>query len=113
MKLIRFNAECRSSNLDTIEELTILKGRKARQFSEEPIVADNCLKQMEELQEVKMSNERKITELGQLYSKQVQRELRTLRQIGNSHFNVVELINKFNKSRMEIRITTMFSISIT
>lgn len=61
----------RAVNLDAIEEITVLKGKKARISTEEPILTDECLKQMEELQEVKLSNERKIGELGQLYSKPV------------------------------------------
>lgn len=59
--------------MNAIEEITVLKVRKARILSEEPIVSDECLKQMEELQEVKLSNERKISELGQLYTKPVRR----------------------------------------
>lgn len=57
--------------MNAIEEITVLKVRKARILSEESIVSDECLKQLEELQEVKMSNERKISELGQLYTKPV------------------------------------------
>lgn len=57
--------------MNAIEEITVLKVRKARILSEEPIVSDECLKQLEELQEVKMLNERKISELGQLYTKPV------------------------------------------
>lgn len=61
----------RSANLDAIEEITVLKGRKSRMCLEKPILANECLKLTEELQEAKLSNERKITELGQLYSKPV------------------------------------------
>lgn len=61
----------RVSNLDVVEELTVLKGQNARLSAEEPIVSNECLRQMEELQETKMSNERKINELAQLYLKPV------------------------------------------
>lgn len=57
--------------MDAIEELTLLRSQKLRLLSEEPIVANDCLRQMEELQEVKLLNERKINELGQFYSKPV------------------------------------------
>lgn len=60
--------------MDAIEELTVLKRKQVKLSSEEPIVANNCLKQMEELHEVKMLNERKINELEQLYSKPVRNQ---------------------------------------
>lgn len=68
---IYFNSEYRAANIDAIEELTVLKVQKAKLLSEEPTVFDECLRQMEELQEAKLSNVRKITELNQIYSKPV------------------------------------------
>lgn len=50
----------------------MLKSQKDRFLSEEPIISNKCMRQIEELQEVKLSNERKINELGQLYTKPVQ-----------------------------------------
>lgn len=61
----------RISNLESIELLTVLKGQKNKLLSDEPIFTDECHKQMEELQKTRLSNERKISELGQLYSKSV------------------------------------------
>lgn len=57
--------------MDAIEEITVLKGKKARILSEESLLGDECLRQMEEFQDIKLSNERKINDLGQLYSKPV------------------------------------------
>lgn len=57
--------------MDAIEDLTVLNGKNVQFLSEDPTVKDECLRLMEELQEVKLSNERKISELRQLYSKPV------------------------------------------
>lgn len=53
----------------------MLKGQKNKLLSDEPILTDECHKQLEELQEIRLSNERKINELGQLYSKSVRRHI--------------------------------------
>lgn len=54
-----------------IGDLTDLKSKSTKLLSEEPTLGDECLRRMEELQDAKFSNERKINELGLLYSKPV------------------------------------------
>ncbi|XP_055309300.1 augmin complex subunit dgt3 [Sitodiplosis mosellana] len=94
-------AKAKSATLDTIEEITVLKGRTTRIISEEPILADECLKQMEELQEVKLSNERKISELGQLYLKPAQNPLFMHQMPLNDYFRQLEQFNTSSKHFMQ------------
>ncbi|XP_031636892.1 augmin complex subunit dgt3 [Contarinia nasturtii] len=94
-------AKAKVANLDAIEELTVLKGKKARLMAEEPIVADECLRKMEELQEVKLSNERKINELGQLYLKPAQNPLFMHQMPLNDYFRQLEQFNTNAKHFMQ------------
>lgn len=69
------NIFCRTLNLNVIEKSTTLKSEKSKLLSKEQSVTDECLKMVEEFQDIRLTNERKIGEIGQLYLKSVCRTL--------------------------------------
>lgn len=74
------------SNLEAIEKLTAWRGKKSKLLLEEQTVADECMERMHELKEIRLSNERKIRELGQLYSKPVRKIFKYHHQVQIIHF---------------------------